>query len=158
MTLVLLAVDDSESSIHAAHEARELFGPQATYLAVNVAEVAPGWTDMPLAWGGVYAFPSGDGFPATPTESGTGMEQAVDVARERASHAVDEAHVAAVPIGDVGDPVTEILRAADEHNADVIVVGDSDKNWWRRLLDGSVSNDVVRRAHRAVLVVPLAPK
>src|SRR5918995_1205074 len=40
MTRVLVAVDDTEGSVRAAETAHRLFGDEAEYLAVNVANVA----------------------------------------------------------------------------------------------------------------------
>jgi nucleotide-binding universal stress UspA family protein len=52
-----------------------------------------------------------------------------------------------------GDPVDVIQEVADERQVDMIVVGSSDKGWWQRLIDGSVSREMVRTADRPVLVV-----
>jgi len=46
-----------------------------------------------------------------------------------------------------------VLEAGDDHDVDVIVVGSHDKGWLDRLLTGSVSEGIVRGAHRPVLVV-----
>jgi nucleotide-binding universal stress UspA family protein len=51
----------------------------------------------------------------------------------------------------VGDPTNEIRAAAEEHGAGVIVVGRG--SGLRRLIDGSVSARLVRRAPCDVLVV-----
>jgi nucleotide-binding universal stress UspA family protein len=56
-------------------------------------------------------------------------------------------------IGDVGDPAYAILRAADEHDVDLIVVGSHTHSWFSRLFTGSVSNDLLREADIPVLVV-----
>ena len=55
------------------------------------------------------------------------------------------------PHGALGDPTSEIRAAAVESGAGVIVVGRG--NGVRRLLDGSVSARLVRRAPCDVLVV-----
>jgi nucleotide-binding universal stress UspA family protein len=51
-------------------------------------------------------------------------------------------------------PAEEIVALAEELGADLIVVGRRDRGRIRRALTGSVSNSVVRHAHRPVLVVP----
>lgn len=56
-------------------------------------------------------------------------------------------------IGDVGDPADAILRLAEEHQADVIVVGTRNRSWFSRLFDPSVAGAVADRARRPVLVV-----
>ena len=52
-----------------------------------------------------------------------------------------------------GDPVTEILRVAEETNADIIVLGTHGRRGMQRLLMGSVAELVVRRAKCPVLTV-----
>jgi nucleotide-binding universal stress UspA family protein len=55
--------------------------------------------------------------------------------------------------GLVGEPVTEIVEVADQHKADLIVVGTREANFLERLLEGSVSQGVARHAHCDVLIV-----
>jgi nucleotide-binding universal stress UspA family protein len=69
----------------------------------------------------------------------------------------ERARSAGVPDAEVetsiGDPVTLIAQAAEEHDVDVVVVGSHDKSALRRLIDPSVASGVVRATHRPVLVV-----
>ncbi|HCO42765.1 MAG TPA: universal stress protein, partial [Gammaproteobacteria bacterium] len=51
-------------------------------------------------------------------------------------------------------PANEILAAADELVADLIVVGTRGASGFTRLLLGSVAEEVLRRARRDVLAVP----
>jgi nucleotide-binding universal stress UspA family protein len=67
--------------------------------------------------------------------------------------AVEQAPPGAVAEGVFGDPVEAIRRAAEDENADLIVVGANDKGFLDRLLHGSVSEDLARHAERPVLVV-----
>jgi nucleotide-binding universal stress UspA family protein len=152
MPLILLAVDETPESIEAVRTARRLFGADATYLAVSVAEQAVPWFPTPLVWGGVYPYVPYDPATGADVVSSAG-EVIADRARETAHRVADQAGVAAAAVGDIGDPVAAILRAADQHAADVIVVGSGDKGWWRRLVEGSVSDDVLRSATQPVLVV-----
>ena len=62
--------------------------------------------------------------------------------------AADAGLSAATVVGETGDPVDAIARAAEEHDVDVIVVGAGEKNWWHRLFEGSVSKDIIRVANR----------
>lgn len=55
--------------------------------------------------------------------------------------------------GVVGEPVTEIVDVAEHRDADLIVVGTRQAGFLERLLGGSVSQGVARRAHCDVLVV-----
>lgn len=56
-----------------------------------------------------------------------------------------------------GDPVTEILLAADELTCDLIVMGSHGRTGLRRLLMGSVAESVCRRAPCPALIVRDAP-
>ncbi len=150
MVTVLLAIDEGEHSIYAAEKARELFGDSATYLAVNVADRPVLWAST-AAWGGVY--PYVPPYPLVTEDLTETLSDAEKEARRTAQQASAAAGVVAEPLGDVGDAPTAILDAADEHGADVIVVGTSDKGWWRRLVEGSVAQEVIRESNRPVLVV-----
>jgi nucleotide-binding universal stress UspA family protein len=54
----------------------------------------------------------------------------------------------------VGQPDIEIVRFAQEHGADLIVMGTHGYGAVKRFLLGSVADRVVRQAHCPVLVVP----
>ena len=53
----------------------------------------------------------------------------------------------------VGPPAQTILRLAEERGADLIVVGTRHKRFFERLVEGSVLQEVIRRAKCDVLVV-----
>jgi nucleotide-binding universal stress UspA family protein len=52
-----------------------------------------------------------------------------------------------------GDPGVEIVKAAEENKADLIVVGSSGLSTLRRLILGSVSRKVINKSRIPVLVV-----
>jgi nucleotide-binding universal stress UspA family protein len=52
-----------------------------------------------------------------------------------------------------GHPTSEILRAADEVDPDLIVVGTHSRRGVDRLICGSVAEDIMRRSSRPVLIV-----
>jgi nucleotide-binding universal stress UspA family protein len=157
--------------VEAVRTAHRLFGDDADYLAVNVADRERGdarsHADQGLgsvvAWGQTWPFAPMHHLsdPATfRTWQGAGRssqqpavapphEQAAGLARQRAF----EAGVGARPIGEVGDPAAAILDAARAHEVDVIVVGSHERGWLARLFHHSVSEDVVRDADIPVLVV-----
>jgi nucleotide-binding universal stress UspA family protein len=56
-----------------------------------------------------------------------------------------------------GDPAQAILRAVEEHGGDLIVMGSHGRRGLRRLLMGSVAEQVVRAARCPVLVVKDLP-
>ena len=53
----------------------------------------------------------------------------------------------------IGPPGEAIVRLSDERGADLIVVGTRKKGFFERLVEGSVNQDVLRRASCDVLVV-----
>lgn len=55
-----------------------------------------------------------------------------------------------------GDPAEEIIRLANIYNADLIVIGSRGLTGVKRIIQGSVSSQVVENAHCSVLVVKLA--
>ena len=158
MTLVLLALDESEAAVEAARQAHRLFGADATYLALNVAERAPAWGPVPAVRGAVYPFPHGAPYPLVEEEIvQQPSAETLDEARETAHELADAAGVDATPVGDYGDPTAAILAVAAAHDVDVIVVGATEKSWWRRMIDGSVANDLVRESTRPVLIAGRRP-
>jgi len=55
----------------------------------------------------------------------------------------------------LGNPVEEILKAADEEDCDVIVLGTHGKGFLKQTLLGSVSSSVLIRTRKPVFVIPL---
>jgi nucleotide-binding universal stress UspA family protein len=53
----------------------------------------------------------------------------------------------------LGTPATDILRLAEEHNVDMIVMGTHGRTGLGRMLMGSVAESIVRRAPCPVLTV-----
>jgi nucleotide-binding universal stress UspA family protein len=58
----------------------------------------------------------------------------------------------------LGDPASEIVRWANDHGCDLIVVGTHGRRGFQRFLLGSVAERVVRTADVPVLTAHLAPK
>ncbi len=139
---VLVALDESPVSLHAAREVVRLFeAPDAEFLVINVARIPTSWT-YPAGFDDVVAMPPLELQQfSEPSES----EDAATAARA----GIDDAEV----LTGVGDPVTCICAAAEEHGVDVVVVGSHDRGVLSRLLDPSVAAGVVRGTYRAVLVV-----
>jgi nucleotide-binding universal stress UspA family protein len=53
-----------------------------------------------------------------------------------------------------GDPATEILRVAEERNADLVVAGARGTSWIEGLVLGSVADRLLKEARCSVLIVP----
>lgn len=154
MPLIMVAVDESDESITAARQARELFGADADYLAVNVADGAPAWAPTGSVWGAVYPYPYAAPYPLVDEEvsfepSDEVAEDARRIAHDRATEAGIRAPAA---LGEVGNPAVAILEAASRHGADVIVVGASRKTWWERLVEGSVTKQLTSYSRIPILI------
>lgn len=150
MTRILLAIDETDASHAAAVAARDLFGEDAEYYAINVA-AGPAETSS-VVWGGVYAY--GFNPPGVMAEFVKAPSELVDSARTTATDVASDAGIEADGIGAIGRPADAINRAAREHDVDAIVVGHHQRNWFTSLFDPSVSDDVVDAAICPVLVVP----
>ncbi|MFT3852706.1 MAG: universal stress protein [Ilumatobacteraceae bacterium] len=150
---VLIAVDGTDHSHTVARTAHRLFGDTAEYLVLNCAQVpVAGWT-APFGTVSPMAAPMmvGDTSGLWPID----IEQSTKIAQSQAEEVAESTDLrGAETIGDTGDPVTTILDAAHEHHADVIVVGHEDRSWFARLVEGSVSKEVIRESDIPVLVVP----
>ena len=152
MPRILVAVDRTKGSRRAAAFVDRFFaGMDVAITAVNVAR-NPVDTVPPVAFGGV--FPWGPAGPDMAAGDQATWEQAV-VREQQAGEAVALAQAPADADVEVvfGEVVEAILRAADDENADLIVVGSNDKGFLQRLLGGSVSQELARKAPRPVLIV-----
>ena len=90
-----------------------------------------------------------------------GLSRRVDEERDRLASAaqvvVRQAREAGVPATFLvweGDPAEAIVEASTAEHADLIVLGSRSRKNLRRLILGSVSSEVVRRASCEVVVVP----
>jgi len=163
MTHVLIAVDDTDTSVRAAGTAHRLFGDDARYTVINVSQHSPViWGDDALRSGMVYplALPGAGvigAIPFTVQSSSVDPDQAandvLDDAERRADVIARDAGIdTAEAIGDTGDVASAIIAAAHDHGADVIVVGTHDRGWFGRLFTGSVSSDLIRESDVPVLI------
>jgi len=83
-------------------------------------------------------------------------EDATAYGRERLDQArgyLAERGVDAELVQAVGQPAEAIVSLAEERHADLIVVGMRKKRFFERLVEGSVAQDVMRRATCDVLAV-----
>jgi nucleotide-binding universal stress UspA family protein len=144
---VLIALDESRASRHAAAEAARLFpAPGTRFLVVNVARYPAPW--VPIGGFGLVSVPP------------PGWEQAAELGDEtEVSRMAQDAGLSEPDVlTEVGEPVDAICHAADEQDADVVVVGAHHRGFISRLLSPSVSAGVLRRAGRPVLVVAEPPE
>ena len=165
-THVLIAVDATPRSIAAAQAAHQLFGDSAQYTVINVAEQgAVIWGADALQYGMVYplTFPGVGVVGGVPfVTDGAGNQSAneritqlTDAATQTADDIAHEVGIDdAEAVGVEGDPADAIVLAAQEHGADVIVVGTHQRSGLARLFSPSVSGAVLRESTVPVLLVP----
>lgn len=149
MTNVLIALDGSEHDRPIVRQALSLFGDASRYVLVNVSR-------DPAMVGSASVSYAGASWFSTPALSAfaDGLDRRADIAQQISEDVVEAVGLRnAVPIGEVGDPVTILLELAASNDVDVIVVGASERSWLSRLFDPSVEAAVVDRARRPVLVV-----
>ena len=136
---ILIAVDDSPICARAA------------FAGVELAHALGGETAF------VHAIdPSRE---IVPMDSGTRAEQFIAMAREDAKRLFGQlrSQTPGVPAHEFlveGNPAEEIVRAAAEWPADVIVIGSHGRRGVTRALLGSVAEGVMRQSPCPVLVVP----
>jgi nucleotide-binding universal stress UspA family protein len=140
MPRILVALDDSLISLHAAHEAARLF-PNGEFLAITVTRRSVPWIASGWDYGTVY--------PVVPFD----LPEVGPYANEIAARAGEAGLPDAEILVSEGDPARAICAAAESHAVDVIVVGSHAKSALRRIVDPSVSLAVLHSATRPVLVV-----
>jgi nucleotide-binding universal stress UspA family protein len=147
---ILVALDESDASAHAAEFVNDFFGGgDYEVLALNVAGTPVPWVDAGIGYAGVYPYAY-----AGPYGLGASTEVIEEAERERAAEALEASGVSSDEnLVEFGEPVTAICAAAVDHDVDLIVVGSHDKGFLKRILAGSVSEALVRKAPRPVLVV-----
>lgn len=158
MTRVMIAVDGSDLDARLVEAALDLFGRDARYWAVNVhPSVTPpppgALAPVPGMYGGAFVG-YGVAYPFTPSRPGELDEERSSVLHDAARAAAEAAGIDdAAVVAETGDPPTAILSAAHRHDVDVIVVGSRDRSWWSKLVEPSVSSDVIEGSPIPVLVI-----
>ena len=83
----------------------------------------------------------------------TDRHQAEEKAKAGRQAAHDEGARDVVIVADAGDPAEKIIESAEDHNADLIVVGSKGLTSASRFLLGSVANTVSHHAPCDILIV-----
>jgi nucleotide-binding universal stress UspA family protein len=149
MKTIVLGYDGTRPAERALGRAAEL--AEAFRSTVIVASVA-----SPLATGAAANVGAGGAFGLAPFDYSAGAKAVEDVwqqHRARVSEELSGRGIACEFAASIGRPVEEIVELAEEHGADLIVVGTREPGFVERLFVGSVSQGVARRAHCDVLIV-----
>lgn len=136
MNTIVIAYDETEAAQRALERAATL--ARAFGSSLVVASVAPVTTP---------AAPRSVG--ADPTDTGSQHRQELEHARAY----LDEQGLSAQYVEALGHPGDAIVATAEDHGADLIVVGTREPGFMERVLGTSVSNSVSHRAHCDVLIV-----
>ena len=136
---ILCPTDFSEPSYHALRAANELAVHfSATLILLHVVPLA---IDIPTS--ADFYVPSD-----VATAKARAKEALQDVVEQKIS---DEVRIRTRVV--VGDPGDEIVKAAADENAGIIVTGTHGRTGWRRFIFGSVADKVVRFAPCPVLTI-----
>ena len=150
--MIVVGYDGTAPAEHALRRAAEY--ARAFAAKVVVVSVAP---PQPLAEVGAPgafglmpygAYPIGD-----PGQLVERDEQQWEQHRERVRALFADADLQVDFAGVAGEPAQELVDAAEQHQAELIIVGTREPGFLERLLGGSVSQDVARRARCDVLIV-----
>ena len=140
---IVVALDFSDSTPDALEAALALGttedGGHLHLLHIVPSAVPPLWTDEPTT------------LDLRVVEEAWTDAALKQLAKLAASHSLDPARVSTAVA--VGAPANEIVRYAEQHKADVIVLGSHGHGLVRRFLLGGVADKLVRQAPCAVLVV-----
>ena len=141
------ATAPAQRALARAAELAEAFG--ARLVVVSVGPL------MPLGTASSAADPMLVPLPPL-TDPGIGIPEAREAAEtdlERARAALAGRSIQVDYLAVIGEAVYELVAAAEERHADLIVVGTREPGFLDRLLGGSVSQTVARSAHCDVLIV-----
>jgi nucleotide-binding universal stress UspA family protein len=134
---IVLATDGSIHAREALKYARELAArDDATVIVVHAFGSVPGYLGEPM--------------------KGDVMARHVNIGREIADRAAEELREAGVEVETevlAGPPAEALLRVAESHKADLIVMGTRGYGALTSLLLGSVSHRVLAHTHVPVMVV-----
>ena len=138
----------AEDALRRAAEYARAFA--AKVVVVSVAAPQP----LPEVGGpGAFGLPPYYAYPADAGQIVERDEHVWEQHRERVQAVFANADLAMEFAGIAGEPAEELVDAAEQRQADLIVVGTREPGFLERLLGGSVSQDVARRARCDVLIV-----
>jgi nucleotide-binding universal stress UspA family protein len=135
---ILVAIDGSDSSMHALQESLNLASKEGSRItAVSVSPQFEG--DLSLVGVGNLSAALKDPF---------------EVALSKAKEMAESSRVSITTISEEGEPYERILDVAEAEDCDLIVVGTKGMSGLEKVLLGSVAAAVIGHSHRDVLVIP----
>lgn len=148
---IVVGYDGTAPAEHALRRAAEYARAFAAKVVV-VSVAAP----QPLAEvgaPGAFGLMPYGAYPAGDPGLGVEHEQLWEQHRERVLAFFANADLQVAFAGVAGEPAQELVDAAEHRQAELIIVGTREPGFLERLLGGSVSQDVARRARCDVLIV-----
>jgi len=145
---VLLGTDGSDDAIAAASRALGLLAPADEVIVVCIVEppsVATAGLESGFA-GGVAA-------PELVEEAWAAARTDAAAMLERTVAALQDTPGTITSLAEAGSPGATLCRLAEQHHADVVVVGSRGRGAIKRALLGSVSTHVVNHSPSPVLVL-----
>jgi nucleotide-binding universal stress UspA family protein len=149
---IVVGYDGTAPAEHALRRAAE-YARAFTARVVVVSVAAP----QPLAEigaPGAFGLMPYPAYPAAePDQIVERDKQLWEQHRERVRTLFADADLLVEFAGVAGAPAQELVDAAEQHQAELTIVGTREPSFLERLLGGSVSQDVARHAHCDVLIV-----
>lgn len=140
--MIVVAVDGSESAARAVGwVAEHAAALQAQVIAVHALEEP------------VYALPPMTAVAMGPLPPEVRAEIRATLERDWCAPLVAAGIAVQAELVD-GPPAAAIIRIADEHDADLVVVGRRGRGGFSELLLGSVSHQLAHHVHRPLVVIP----
>lgn len=140
---IVVGIDGSEGSDAAvAWAIQEAGTTNAEIITVHVV--------MPPVPGAFVSAVAGDAFPRSDRQ----RLESLDAFAKKASGALSTSGIKYRILTRHGHPATEILRLADDEDADLIVVGNGLNSTMEEIFLGSVAHAVTHHANRPLVIVP----
>jgi nucleotide-binding universal stress UspA family protein len=135
---ILVAIDGSDSSMHALQESLSLAFKEGSQ--ITVVSVAPRFEgDLSLMEVGNIS---------------AALKNPFEIALSKAKEMAKSSRLSITIISEEGEPYERILDVAEAENCDLIVMGTKGMSGIERVLVGSVAAAVIGHSHRDVLVIP----
>jgi nucleotide-binding universal stress UspA family protein len=158
MKSILVPIDCSAASTRIVDLARQIAKAFAAEIhLIHVREISPATPAAPMGYG-VSGMPELMPMPMIDPGAQALPEKSHKAELAKWQKEIEEAGVKATLHEPTGTVVDEILKQADAVNADFIVMGSHGHGAMYNLLVGSVTEGVLKRSTRPVLLVPSAAK